>query len=70
MRGEQSRTDLPTSRTPGETLRTIEGVSPTQAFLFALLGAVLGGGAVLAFRVSERQMGSEDVPLLNRRHFH
>jgi two-component system sensor histidine kinase SenX3 len=62
MRGEQSPTDLPTIRTPGETLRTIEGVSPTHAFLFALLGAVLGGAAVLAFRVSERQMRVEDVP--------
>lgn len=32
-------------------------MSPTlQALLFALLGAVLGGGAVLAFRVSEGQM--------------
>ncbi|SDT03830.1 two-component system, OmpR family, sensor histidine kinase SenX3 [Nocardioides scoriae] len=31
-------------------------MSPTvQALLFALLGAVLGGGTVLAFRVSERQ---------------
>ena len=47
----------PTKRTLDETLRTIDGVSPTvQALLFALLGAVLGGGAVLAFRVSERQL--------------
>ena len=46
-----------------ETLRTIEGVSPTvQALLFALLGAVLGGGAVLAFRVSERQMRPAEAP--------
>ncbi|MCW2867988.1 MAG: Histidine kinase, partial [Marmoricola sp.] len=38
-------------------------MSPTlQAFLFALLGAVLGGGAVLAFRVSERQMRSAEIP--------
>jgi two-component system sensor histidine kinase SenX3 len=38
-------------------------VSPTlQALLFALLGAVLGGGAVLAFRVSERQLRPADVP--------
>jgi two-component system, OmpR family, sensor histidine kinase SenX3 len=38
-------------------------VSPTlQALLFALLGAVLGGGTVLAFRVSERQMRPEEVP--------
>jgi two-component system sensor histidine kinase SenX3 len=38
-------------------------VSPTaQALLFALLGAVLGGGAVLAFRVSERQMRPAQVP--------
>ena len=35
-------------------------MSPTlQAFLFALLGAVLGGGAVLAWRVSESQMRPE-----------
>ncbi len=34
-------------------------MSPTlQALLFALLGAVLGGGTVLAFRVSERQRRS------------
>ena len=38
-------------------------VSPTlQALLFALLGAVLGGGAVLAFRVSERQLRPDPVP--------
>jgi two-component system sensor histidine kinase SenX3 len=38
-------------------------VSPTlQALLFALLGAALGGGTVLAFRVSERQMHPGDVP--------
>jgi two-component system sensor histidine kinase SenX3 len=38
-------------------------VSPTiQALLFALLGAVLGGGAVLAFRVSERQMRPDEAP--------
>jgi len=37
-------------------------VSPTlQALLFALLGAVLGGGAVLAFRVSERQLRPDPV---------
>jgi two-component system, OmpR family, sensor histidine kinase SenX3 len=47
----------------GETLRTIASVSPTvQALLFALLGAVLGGGAVLAFRVSERQMHPTEPP--------
>ena len=46
-----------------ETLRTIDDVSPTvQALLFALLGAVLGGGAVLAFRVSERQMHPAETP--------
>ena len=46
-----------------ETLRTIDGVSPTiQALLFALLGAVLGGSAVLAFRVSERQLRPPEVP--------
>ncbi len=32
-----------------------------QALLFALLGAVLGGGTVLAFRFSERQMRPDDV---------
>ncbi len=38
-------------------------MSPTlEAFLFALLGAVLGGGAVLAFRVSERQLRPVDPP--------
>ncbi len=38
-------------------------MSPTiQALLFALLGAVLGGGAVLAFRVSERQMRPTEAP--------
>jgi two-component system sensor histidine kinase SenX3 len=43
-------------RTAGETLRTILAVSsPTYALLFALLGAVLGGGVVLAWRISEAQ---------------
>ena len=38
-------------------------MSPTiQALLFALLGAVLGGSAVLAFRVSERQLRPPEVP--------
>ncbi|MCW2818807.1 MAG: two-component sensor histidine kinase [Marmoricola sp.] len=38
-------------------------MSPTlQALLFALLGAVLGGGAVLAFRVSERQLRTVEIP--------
>jgi two-component system sensor histidine kinase SenX3 len=32
-----------------------------QALLFALLGAVLGGGTVLAFRFSERQMRPDDL---------
>ena len=37
-------------------MRTIKYVdSATQALLFALLGAVLGGAAVLAWRVSEIQ---------------
>ena len=45
------------------SLRTIHIVSPTyQALLFALLGAVLGGGVVLAFRVSERQMAPPEAP--------
>ena len=40
--------------TPPKSLRTIWCVDPTtQALLFALLGAVLGGGVVLAWRVSE-----------------
>jgi two-component system, OmpR family, sensor histidine kinase SenX3 len=30
--------------------------STTQALLFALLGAVLGAGVVLAWRVSEHRM--------------
>jgi two-component system, OmpR family, sensor histidine kinase SenX3 len=33
-----------------------------QALLFALLGAVLGGGTALAFRFSERQMHPDDLP--------
>jgi two-component system sensor histidine kinase SenX3 len=33
-----------------------------QALLFALLGAVLGGGTVLAFRFSERQLRPADQP--------
>jgi two-component system sensor histidine kinase SenX3 len=38
-------------------VRTIEDVDPTtQALLFALLGAVLGAGVVLAFRISDQQM--------------
>jgi two-component system sensor histidine kinase SenX3 len=47
-------------RTTGETLRTIVAVSPTtQALLFALLGAVLGAGVVLAWRISESQTRPE-----------
>ena len=43
-------------RTAGETVRTIEPVDPTtQAFLAALIGAVVAGGAVLAWHVSDRQ---------------
>jgi len=39
-----------------EILRSIKAVSATtQALLFALLGAVLGGGVVLAWRLSEFQ---------------
>ncbi|ROR92505.1 sensor histidine kinase [Nocardioides aurantiacus] len=38
-------------------------MSPTvQALLFALLGAVLGGGTVLAFRISERQRRAPEPP--------
>jgi len=37
-------------------MRTIEGVSPTtQAFLAALIGAVVAGGAFVAWYVSQRQ---------------
>jgi two-component system sensor histidine kinase SenX3 len=50
-------------------MRTIEGVSPTtQAFLAALIGAVVAGGAFLAWYVSQRQqeaLGSHhDEPAL------
>ncbi len=38
-------------------------MSPTiQALLFALLGAVLGGGVVLAWQVSERQLHAARLP--------
>ncbi len=38
-------------------------MSPTlQALLFALLGAVLGGGVILAFRVSEGQLRPIETP--------
>jgi two-component system sensor histidine kinase SenX3 len=40
-----------------------QGVSPTaQALLFCLLGVVLGGGVVLAFRVSEAQLRAAPQP--------
>src|SRR5262245_4853594 len=40
----------------GVALRTIQGVDPTtQAFVAALIGALVAGGAVLAWHVSERQ---------------
>src|SRR6478672_669710 len=43
----------PTAR---ECLRTLVPVDPTtQAFLAALIGAIVAGGAVLAWHVSERQ---------------
>src|SRR6476660_2598779 len=42
--------------TAGECLRTLVGVGPTtQAFLAALIGAVVAGGAVLAWDGSDRQ---------------
>src|SRR6478672_2604144 len=42
--------------TAGECLRTLVPVDPTtQAFLAALMGAVVAGGAVLAWHVSDRQ---------------
>jgi two-component system, OmpR family, sensor histidine kinase SenX3 len=44
-------------------VRTIDSVDPTiQALLLALLGAVLGAGVVLAFRLSERQMRPDNLP--------
>jgi two-component system sensor histidine kinase SenX3 len=47
-------------RTADETLRSITAVSSTtQALLFALLGAVLGAGVVLAWRISESQTRPE-----------
>jgi len=47
-------------RTEDETLRTIAAVSSTtQALLFALLGAFLGAGVVLAWRISESQTRPE-----------
>lgn len=55
-------------RTAGETLRTITAVSSTTtALVFALLGAVLGGGVVLAWQISEAQnrpdvAGSSPLP--------
>jgi two-component system, OmpR family, sensor histidine kinase SenX3 len=49
-------------------VRTIRFVSPTtQAFLAALIGAVVAGGAVLAWHVSERQQSAaaqRDEPVL------
>src|SRR3954451_11085837 len=60
MPGEQSA--KPLLRDCGRTgqaarLRTIQDVdSTTQALLFALLGAVLGTGVVLAWRVSDSQL--------------
>ena len=39
-----------------KSLRTISGVDPTtQALLAALIGAVVAGGAVLAWHISDRQ---------------
>src|SRR3954451_4905273 len=60
MPGEQSA--KPLLRDCGRTgqaarLRTIQDVDgTTQALLFALLGAVLGTGVVLAWRVSDSQL--------------
>ena len=42
------------TRRPGAYDRDVD--TATQGLLFALLGAVLGAGVVLAFRISERQM--------------
>jgi two-component system sensor histidine kinase SenX3 len=43
--------------------RTIEAVDPTtQALLFALLGAVLGAGVVLAWRISDNQLHQRTDP--------
>src|SRR3978361_614532 len=61
--GEQPLKARSEKGTFGESLRTIQDVSPTfQALVFAVLGAVLGGGVVLAFRVSERQMRPPEAP--------
>ncbi len=45
----------PRGRAPGARLRTITSVDPTtQALLAALIGAAVGGGAVLAWHISDR----------------
>src|SRR3954471_12414493 len=51
-------------RTSGDVSPTIDGVDPTtQAFLAAVLGAVVAGGAVLAWHISDRQQSA--VPVTN-----
>nr|WP_221199546.1 ATP-binding protein [Nocardioides soli] len=54
--------------TPGESTRTIHGVdATTQAFLAALIGAVVAGGAVLAWHVSDREqhpVAATDEPVV------
>src|SRR6476661_2571699 len=50
--------------TAGECLRTLVAVDPTtQAFLAALIGAIVAGGAVLAWHVSDRQQHTVGTPL-------
>ena len=48
---------------PPSMMRTIREVDPTtQAFLAALLGAAVGGAAVLAWHISDRQQHSAPTP--------
>src|SRR4051812_7504430 len=50
-------------RTSCDVSPTIDGVDPTtQAFLAAVLGAVVAGGAVLAWHISDRQQSAVPVP--------
>src|SRR4051812_24082258 len=49
-------------RTSCDVSPTIDGVDPTtQAFLAAVLGAVVAGGAVLAWHISDRQQSTVTV---------
>src|SRR4051812_9491582 len=55
-------------RTSCDVSPTIDGVDPTtQAFLAAVLGAVVAGGAVLAWHISDRQQSTvptADLPVV------